>query len=158
LWIHGFIFYCDHKSWLQKGLVCTLQYEFRILIISWFTNPNLERFISYCTSRIQPIFKRFDLLSWIQQSSQILVHRRTLNKSESIPILCFGFANPYGIQKMCIVDSIHKPVFKRYEHTFNLWNWLFGQKWSLDRISRDRKCVSALDQKVFFTRLNLFVG
>ena len=48
------------------------------------------------------------------ESSQILVHRRTLNKYESIQILCFGFANPHGIQKICIVDSFCRPGFIRF--------------------------------------------
>jgi hypothetical protein len=54
------------------------------------------------------IFKRFDLFSQIQRiltnPDESLVHRRTLNKPESLWILGFGFVNPYWFQKICFVD------------------------------------------------------
>jgi hypothetical protein len=43
-----------------------------------------------------------------------LVHRRTLNKLESIQILSFGFANQYCFQKICFVDSFCRPVFEKF--------------------------------------------
>jgi hypothetical protein len=74
------------------------------------------RIVSYI--RIQPIFKRFDLFSRIltnpHESSRILEHRRTLNKYESIRIPYFGFANPYSIQKIRIVDLFCRPGFIRF--------------------------------------------
>ena len=121
--IHGFVPYRDHKSWLQKGSICTLRYESRIHIVLWFTNPNLERFVLYRTYESSQFSKDLNPMnpnesSWIltnpHKSSQILVHRCILNKYEPIWILCFWFANPYGIQKIRIVDSLRRPVFKRF--------------------------------------------
>ena len=37
--------------------------------------------------------------------------RLTMNKSESIQILSYVFANPYLVQKICFVDSFRPTVF-----------------------------------------------
>ncbi len=108
--------------------------SFRIVI----TNPDSKkvRFVPYKTnldsfcivdheslmfskdSFCRLIFKRFDLFSRIQRilrnPDESLVHRRTLNKPESIGILGFGFANPYWFQKIHFVDSFRRPVFERF--------------------------------------------
>ncbi len=42
-----------------------------------------------------------------------IVHRLTMNKSESIHILSYVFANPYLVQKICFVDSFRPTVFLR---------------------------------------------
>jgi hypothetical protein len=34
-----------------------------------------------------------------------LVHKVTMYNSESIQIMCFSFANPYPVQKICFVNS-----------------------------------------------------
>jgi len=66
----------------------------------------------------------------IMNPNESLVQRRTLNKPESIPILGFGLANPYGVQKICFVDWFCPTVFKR----FVLWIQfvgLFSKDWFL---------------------------
>ncbi len=68
------------------------------------------------------ISKRFDLFSQILTNpDESLVHRRTLNKPESLWILGFGFANPYWFQKIRFVDSFCRPFFKDSFHGFVLW-------------------------------------
>jgi hypothetical protein len=74
---------------------------------------NESGFISNHGSQILNVFKRIFLLiwfiDWFSKDStsfhKYLVHRRTMNNSESIQILCFGFANPYPVQKIRFVDS-----------------------------------------------------
>ncbi len=79
---------------------------------------NESGFISYRGSRILNVFKRFNLFSRIQRiltsPDESLVHRRTLNKPESIRILGFRFANPYWFQKICFADLFRRPVFERF--------------------------------------------
>ncbi len=43
-----------------------------------------------------------------------LVHRCTINKSKSIHVLCFRFANLYSVQKVCFMDWFRPTVFKRF--------------------------------------------
>jgi hypothetical protein len=45
---------------------------------------------------------------------EFLLHRRTLNKSKSIWILGFGFANPNSFQKIRFVDLFCPTVFNRF--------------------------------------------
>ncbi len=65
--IHGFGSYRDHKSGLKKESIHGLTKHIRIWFVSWITKPDLKRFVSNHVSWIQPIFKRFNLFSWIQQ-------------------------------------------------------------------------------------------
>jgi hypothetical protein len=60
--------------------------------------------------------------------NESLVHRRTLNKPESIPILGFGSVNPYGVQKICFVDSFCLTVFKRFVSWIRFVG-LFSKDW-----------------------------
>ncbi len=107
---------------------------FRIVIMNpdskkvWFvpykTNPDSFCIVDHKSLKFSKdsfcrlIFKRFGLFSWIYRiltnPDKSLVHRRTLNKPESIRILGFGFANPYCFQKICFVDSLRPTVFKRF--------------------------------------------
>ncbi len=128
--------YCDHKSWLQKGFIWFHDWWIQL---RRFGNPDLQvqsLKIWFVDLFRRLIFKRFNLFSWIQQiltnPDESLVHRRTLNKPESIQILGFGFVNPYCFQKIgfvdsfrgfilsyCVqkirfVDSICRPVFERF--------------------------------------------
>ncbi len=50
-----------------------------------------------------------------------LVHRRTLNKPESLQILGFGFANPYWFQKIHFVVLFLRPFLKDSFPGFVLW-------------------------------------
>jgi hypothetical protein len=99
----GFISYCGSRIRTWKDLYCIVH-----------TNPaNFQKIRFVFTNPMNPHES-----SWIltnpHKSSQILVHRCILNKYEPIWILCFWFANPYGIQKICIVDSLRRPVFIRF--------------------------------------------
>ncbi len=136
--IHGFISYRDHQSWLQKDLIPALRNESgfisyrgsRILnvfkrfvswicFVDWFSKMNPRNkytkriFQKWSTKQIQetnllkPVFSRI-----LTNPDKSLVHRRTLNKPESIRILGFGFANPYWFQKICFVDSFCRPFLK----------------------------------------------
>ncbi len=76
----------DYKSRMQK-----------ICFKSWITNPtNFQK--------IQPVFTN------PMNPHKCLVHKRTINKLESIQILCFRSANPYCIQKISLEDC--PTVFK----------------------------------------------
>jgi hypothetical protein len=100
----------------------------KVRFVPYDTNPG---FVSYRGSRIrtwkdsyrivptnpanfQKIRPVFTNPTNPHESSRILVHRRTLNKYKSIRIPYFGFANPYGIQKIRIVDSFRRPGFIRF--------------------------------------------
>ncbi len=108
-----------------------------IRTVSWVRILTSKRFDSYLTIRIPDSYrivvhesghgkirivhtnpanfqKIWPVFTNPHESSRILVHRRTLNKYESIRILYFGFANPYGIQKIRIVDSFRRTGFIRF--------------------------------------------
>jgi hypothetical protein len=103
----------------------------KIGFVPYETNPDLFRILDHKSLMFSKdsfrrlIFKRFDLFSRIQQiltnPDESLVHRRTLNKPESLQILGFGFANPYWFQKICFVDSFRKPCLKDSFCGFVLW-------------------------------------
>ncbi len=99
----------------------------KIRFVPYETNPDsfcivdLESLMfskDFVDSFCRLIFKRFDLFSRIQwvltHPDESLVHRRTLNKPESIRILGFGFANPYWFQKIRFVDSFLKDLFRGF--------------------------------------------
>jgi hypothetical protein len=119
------------KSMDLYRIVTTNLESKKVWSVPYKTNPG---FVSYCGSRIRTWKDLFwvvyhkssqfskDLTCFHEStnSQESLVHRRTMN-SESIQILCFGFANPYPVQKIrfvycvlkiCFVDSIWIPVFK----------------------------------------------
>ncbi len=112
LQIHGFILFCGSQIQTFKGSIRALQ--------------NYSGFIRICKSESLMFSK--DLVCGFKSETDLeqiwtiltnpknphesLVHRRTMNKSESTQILSFGFATYYGIQKICFVDLISPMVFK----------------------------------------------
>ncbi len=103
----------------------------KIRFVPYETNPDLFRIVDHESLMFSKdsfrrlIFKRFDLFTRIQQiltnPDESLVHRRTLNKPESIQILGFRFANPYWFQKICFVDSFRRSFLKDSFYGFVLW-------------------------------------
>ncbi len=114
---HGFVWYCGHESWLQKGLIRDLQNKSWIHVVSWITNPTLKDLFwimnheSSQFSKIQPVFTN----STNPHESTRILSIIVQNKSFRIQIC--RLANPdWGVQtiQICIADSICRPVFKRF--------------------------------------------
>ncbi len=105
----------DHKSWFLKfDLYRNWQirlyrhanpdlrvWSLKIRIRGFNTRPELPKIWPFFTNPMNP--------------HQSLVHRRPLNKSESIQILGFAFPDSFHgfdlvscVQKICFVDLIHK--------------------------------------------------
>ncbi len=94
-------------------------------------------FGSYCGSQILNVFKRFgswiqigDLFSRIQQilmnPDTSLVHRRTMNRTNSYKSSGFRFANLHGFQKIRFVDSTWSMALKRFV-SWILTGYLFSK-------------------------------
>jgi hypothetical protein len=105
----------DHKSWLFKVQFLPSK---TICNVSWITNLKCFQKIRFVDLYRRLIFNRFNLFSRIQRiltnPHKSLVHRRTMNKSVSIQILCFRCTNLYPVQKICFMDSFCPTVFKRF--------------------------------------------
>ncbi len=94
--------YRGYKYWLQKGLIC-IEIDESDFIDLWIqireSDPKRFRF----EDSIRDLnFQRFGLF---HESNESSLHRRTLNKLESLLILGLGFANPHCFQKIRFVDS-----------------------------------------------------
>ncbi len=115
-WIH---FVSWSRILTPKRFDSCLTKQIRIRFVSWIMNPLCFQKIRFVDSFCRLIFKRFDLFSRIQwiltNPDESLVHRRTLNKPESIWILGFGFSNPYWfVSWICFVDLFLKDTFRGF--------------------------------------------
>ncbi len=103
------------KTWIRfaNPWICT---------VSWITNPDFKRFVSYRESRIQSIFKRFVLrirfvthfqkIRRIRRILQILTNPQYYRLTNPYKSCTSGFANPVNFQKIRFVDSFRDAIFK----------------------------------------------
>ncbi len=105
-------------------------YETNPRFASWITNlfKDLKRFVLNREPWVQPIFKRFDLLSQIHESSWILTNLEHIDVLWTTHFHSFcGFVSSYCVLKICSLDLIRTPVFKLRISWIRFVNFFFSK-------------------------------